>query len=327
MAMSEKENKIPNVFLKLAYSELLLSFSTEELVPLVQSSNISSRKLIENAWRDDELISASDNALILSGFSNWLLSKGRNLDAFADSMFGKLNHLNSVPKRAILRSYLPYIRDFLEANDDLSIKIKEIKGEEESTVRVAAYASIAMRWMPEVLYRYKRVCPGVDVDLRMVDNTLEPFELLIEGKTDVIFASRQDYDNISWTPLYDETMYAIVPEAYPDREYFDIADFKDKDFLMPYGRFDIDVYRILGDIKINEICNQVDDETLIRMVSKGLGITMMSEMMIRGSLKGVKCIPIKPEAKRQLGMGTRFKNNSRIIEELKNCVIYYLHEG
>ena len=70
MAMSEKENKIPNVFLKLAYSELLLSFSTEELVPLVQSSNISSRKLIENAWRDDELISASDNALILSGFSN-----------------------------------------------------------------------------------------------------------------------------------------------------------------------------------------------------------------------------------------------------------------
>ena len=183
---------------------------------------------------------------------------------------------------------LPYIRDFLEANDDLSIKIKEIKGEEESTVRVAAYASIAMRWMPEVLYRYKRVCPGVDVDLRMVDNSLEPFELLIEGKTDVIFASRQDYDNISWTPLYDETMYAIVPEAYPDREYFDIADFKDKDFLMPYGRFDIDVYRILGDIKINEICNQVDDETLIRMVSKGLGITMMSEMMIRGSLKGVK---------------------------------------
>lgn len=222
---------------------------------------------------------------------------------------------------------LPYIRDFLEANDDLSIKIKEIKGEEESTVRVAAYASIAMRWMPEVLYRYKRVCPEVDVDLRMVDNTLEPFELLIEGKTDVIFASRQDYDNISWTPLYDETMYAIVPEAYPDREYFDIADFKDKDFLMPYGRFDIDVYRILGDIKINEICNQVDDETLIRMVSKGLGITMMSEMMIRGSLKGVKCIPIKPEAKRQLGMGTRFKNNSRIIEELKNCVIQYLHEG
>ena len=109
------------------------------------------------------------------------------------------NGINLTKEGEIL---LPYIRDFLEANDDLSIKIKEIKGEEESTVRVAAYASIAMRWMPEVLYRYKRVCPGVDVDLRMVDNSLEPFELLIEGKTDVIFASKQDYANISWTPLY-----------------------------------------------------------------------------------------------------------------------------
>ncbi len=51
---------------------------------------------------------------------------------------------------------------------------------------MAAYASLAMHWMPEILYRFRRVCPDTDVDLRMVDHELEPFELLEEGRTDVI---------------------------------------------------------------------------------------------------------------------------------------------
>ena len=121
-------------------------------------------------------------------------------------------------------------------------------------------------------------------------------------------------------------MSAIVPDTYQEEDYFDVEKFKDSQFLMPYGRFDIDVYRILNGIKINEIRNQVDDETLIRMVSKGLGITMMSELMIRGSLSGVKCLEIKPQAIRKLGMGKRKTNNNSYLYKLKDCVISYLKD-
>ena len=115
--MQDNENKIPNIFLKLAYSELLLSFRTEDLVPLVQNASVTSRKLIENAWQEDEMVSVEDNALMIEGFSNWLLSKGENLDAFGIRMFEKLKHLTSIPKRALMRSYLPYIRDFYDMQD------------------------------------------------------------------------------------------------------------------------------------------------------------------------------------------------------------------
>lgn len=116
MAMQDNENKIPNIFLKLAYSELLLSYRTEDLVPLVQNESVT-RKLIENAWQEDEMVSVEDNALIIEGFSNWLLTKGENLDAFGNRMFEKLKHLTSIPKRALMRSYLPYIRDFYDMQD------------------------------------------------------------------------------------------------------------------------------------------------------------------------------------------------------------------
>lgn len=92
-----------------------------------------------------------------------------------------------------------------------------------------------MHWMPEILYRFRRVCPETDVDLRMVDHELEPFELLEEGRTDVIFAARQSHINCDWTPLYYDAMYAILPEDYPtgSEETFPIEEFDGKEFLMP----------------------------------------------------------------------------------------------
>ena len=66
----------------------------------------------------------------------------------------------------------------------------------------------------------------------------------------------------------------------------------------------------------------MDDETVIRMVGKGLGISMMSEMMIKGRTSGVKVLPISPVTARELGMGTDI--NARMTEglaQLKSCVL------
>ena len=138
---------------------------------------------------------------------------------------------------------MPAIREFLRANARLENQISAITEKSAQTIRVAAYASIAMRWMPEILYRFRRVCPDIDVDLRTVDHELEPFELLEAWRTDVIFAARQSAFACDWTPLHNDAMYAILPADYPtdDRETFPITEFEGRDFLMPYGRFDIDV--------------------------------------------------------------------------------------
>ena len=111
------------------------------------------------------------------------------------------------------KQLLPYIHAFLDANQQLQVKTEEIRKGAKQTIRIAAYASIAMKWMPEILYRFARICPNVEVSLRMVDDALQPFELLKEGKTDVIFASYHHAPHCEWTPLYKEKMYAVIPES------------------------------------------------------------------------------------------------------------------
>ena len=226
---------------------------------------------------------------------------------------------------------MPAIREFLQANANLENQIKAIAEQKTEVIHIAAYASIAMHWMPEILYRFRRICPEVNVDLRMVDHALEPYELLESGQSDVIFASRQNYSCCDWISLYNEQMYAILPKDYPlgDRTAFPVEEFSGKEFLMPYGRFDIDVKAALAPagVKLNVIPSRVDDDTLIRMVGRGLGVSMMSELMIRGRTDDVRCVPVMPPAVRELGMGTHIKKReTESVAKLKACVLQFIQE-
>ena len=226
---------------------------------------------------------------------------------------------------------MPAIREFLQANANLENQIRVIAQQKTEVIRIAAYASIAMQWMPEILYRFRRICPEVNVDLRMVDHALEPFELLESGQTDVIFASRQNYSCCDWIPLYHEKMYAILPRDYPlaGRKAFPLEEYAGQEFIMPYGKFDNDVRAALDPVgvKLNAKPSRVDDETVIRMVGKGLGVSMMTELMIRGRTDDVVCVPVEPAAIRELGMGTHVKKKETdSIRKLKECVLDFVRE-
>ena len=238
---------------------------------------------------------------------------------------------NGIQLTAQGRRLMPAIREFLRANANLENEIQAIAEQKTEVIRIAAYASIAMHWMPEILYRFRRLCPETNVDLRMVDHALEPFELLESGQADVIFASRQNYSYCNWIPLYRETMYAILPKDYPlrEKEEFPLEEFADHDFLMPYGNFDNDVNAALKPvgIKLNAKASKVDDETVIRMVGRGLGVSMMSELMVRGRTDDVQCVPVYPPATRELGMGTHIRRKETdSIRALKDCVLQFIRE-
>ena len=226
---------------------------------------------------------------------------------------------------------MPAIREFLQANANLENQIQAIAQKKSEVIRIAAYSSIAIHWMPELLYRFRRLCPEVNVDLRMVDHALEPFTLLESGQSDVIFASRQQCSCCEWTPLYSDRMFAILPKDYPlsDPSSFPLQEFANQEFLMPYGSFDIDVKAVLAPlgIRLNARLCRVDDETVIRMVGRGLGVSMMTELMIRGRTADVLCVPVTPHATRELGMGIHTRAHaSESIQKLKACMLQYTHE-
>ena len=80
-------------------------------------------------------------------------------------------------------------------------------------------------------------------------------------------------------------------------------------------------------VRVREQICRFDDETVIRMVGRGLGVSMMSELMIRGRTDDVLCVPVDPPARRELGMGTHLRRPvSGEVRKLKDCILEFIGE-
>jgi len=201
------------------------------------------------------------------------------------------------------------IREFLRANAYLDNTIEQVSSSRSETIRVGAYASMAMHWLPSIIQQFRSECPSVDVDIRMADDVESLYGLMNEGKMDIIFASRQEFGQYDWIRLKDDMMFAVMPPDYPvgEKTAFPLADFDKKEFIMPSQGFDIDILRVFNEQNIKPVIRptMVDDATVVSMVEHGLGLSMMTELTLRGRSSHVRLLPVEPFAYRELGMAVR----------------------
>lgn len=203
----------------------------------------------------------------------------------------------------------PAVREFLQANARLDSVIEQVASSRTEIIRVSAYASIAMHWLPGIIQRFREECPDVDVDIRMADHVDVPYELLAQGKMDAILVSPQDEGQYEWVHLADDPMFAVLPKDFGTQGMtaFPLAAFEARDFIMPSQGFDKDIMRIFNRIGVKPhiLPTWVDDPTVISMVSHGLGVSMMTELTVRGRTDGVKLLPVEPASSRELGLAVR----------------------
>ena len=165
-----------------------------------------------------------------------------------------------------------------------------------------------MHWLPAIIQTFRAENPSVDVDIRMADHVDAPYKLLSQGKMDVIFVSRQEPGPYDWVHLKDDPMYAVLPKGYPvEGSTFPLHGFDGRDFLMPAQGFDKDILRIFDreGVRANIRPTVVDDATVVSMVEHGLGISMMTELTLKGRSDRVLTLPVEPAASRELGVAVR----------------------
>ena len=203
----------------------------------------------------------------------------------------------------------PAIREFLKANAVLDSMIAQVGSTREETIRVGAYASIAMHWLPDILYQFRSECENVNVDIRMADDVDSPYELLQRGELDAIFVSRQKPGPYDWIHLADDRLYAVLPKDYPteNNRTFAVEEYEGKEFIMPSRGFDRDILRIFEKAGVHPDIHptMVDDSIVVSMVGRGLGVSMMTELTLRGRYDKIKALPVKPAGSRELGMAVR----------------------
>ena len=201
---------------------------------------------------------------------------------------------------------MPAVRELLQAARRLEEQAAVQAGRQKGSIRVAAYSSVCMHWLPTIVQQFRWAHPDVSVDIRM-GSVEEVYRWLQDGTVDVSFASRQERWKVDWAPLWDDPLLAILPPDYPvgDRERFPVAAFEGKEFLMPSLGFDLDILGVFEargvhpDIRSN---TAVEDAAILSMVEHGLGVSILSELVLEGRRVNVRALPLDPPACRHIGI-------------------------
>ena len=200
---------------------------------------------------------------------------------------------------------LPTVREFQQVSKRLEHQISLVGNQKRENIRVAAYSSICMHWLPAVVSSFRRDYPGISVDIRM-GSVDEMYTWLQEDKVDLSFVSNQHREGFDWVPLWDDPLLAILPPDYPigSRAVFPVSEFDGREFLMPSQGFDYDILPIFRSAGVSPDIRDtsVDDGTVISMVELGLGYSILSALILRGRQDNIISRPLEGGAHRALGI-------------------------
>ena len=218
---------------------------------------------------------------------------------------------------------LPAIQDFQQAARRLENQISLVGSTRKESIRVAAYSSICMHWLPAIVSKFRRDFPDISVDIRM-GNVDEMYSWLREDKVDLSFVSNQRREGFSFIPLWDDPLLAILPPDYPigRRSAFPVGEFEGREFLMPSLGFDYDILPIFRQAGVSPDIRDtsVDDASVISMVELGLGYSILSDLILQGRRDNILALPLEPFASRSLGIAVHpHKQTNSLIAQLIDC--------
>ena len=221
---------------------------------------------------------------------------------------------------------LPDIRAFVEAADRLSDTAGRICLSNSSSIRVGAYSSVARHWLPSILAEFRRICPDADVSVTMGGNK-GIHDFVRNGDLDCAFVSCHPSlrHGLDWISVKKDPLLAVLPRDYPLKsDTFPVSSFSDAEFLMPSLGFDLDIMPVFNaqEQKVTPHIRytNLDDAAIVSMVAHGLGLTMLSELVMRSMNDDVQVVPISPPGYREIGIITsERKKNDKTIKRFISC--------
>lgn len=117
---------ISNFFVQLVHIELLASYSVKDILQLVKRDSRFDVKLVNDLFFEETFVDENAHRFILDNVVAWLYERGENPDAFVDRIVKRCADFEMVPARSVLRSYLPFISQFYQAEDVRALCLQTI---------------------------------------------------------------------------------------------------------------------------------------------------------------------------------------------------------
>ncbi len=221
---------------------------------------------------------------------------------------------------------LPYMQNYVKAESQMLDEAQKLTLSTKKVLRIGAYPAVARLWLNKIVSEYQQLCTDVDI-LLTEDGRDELYQQLARGEYNMILASPHPKYHYEFIHLRADDFFAVLPPDvdYPGR-FFRVRDYEKFPFIMPTLGKDTDILEVLdkNSVNVNVIAATADESTVLRMVSSGLGASMLSYYALSANEGNVRRLPLYPEATRMLGVSVRSLGD---LSELEKDFLYFVRSS
>ena len=223
---------------------------------------------------------------------------------------------------------MPAVRGILNYEEQLRQTVSAIRGLDAGTVRIGAFTSVAVHWLPGVIKEFQRDYPEVDIKLLNGDyHDVEQW--LKDGMVDLGFVNLPSSLNCEFVTLMEDRLLAILPHDHKFASYprFPLVECETEAFITLLEASNHDANKALSaaGIKPNIKYSTKDDYAIIAMVEQGLGISIMPELLLKGRHDDVEIKELVPPSKRTIGLAiSEISASSPATRRFADYVVRYV---
>ena len=180
---------------------------------------------------------------------------------------------------------MPFLRDILRSQEQLDQTAAELRGLSAGTVRIATFTSVAVHWLPGMMQEFQTLYPHVEFKLFNGDYH-DVDRWLTDGSVDIGFITLPTALRCECIPLREDRLLAILP------------------FISLLESSDDDARRALdaAGVKPNVRFTTKDDYAILAMVSQGLGVSIVPELLLQGHRDGIAVREMTPPSSRTIAL-------------------------
>ncbi len=208
------------------------------------------------------------------------------------------------------RVLLPFLQRLVNDGRELHEKAKELSGLESGVVRIGTFSSVSSRWLPWLLKEFGRRYPNIRFTLHQGDYTSIP-QWIRMGTVDFGFVNPLAVSDLKTVDLAGDPLLAVLPEDHPlaSLSAVPLTALSNEPFLLveegtlsePLDAFA--AQRLTPNVRFRIH----DDYTILSMVEQGLGVSILSEMVLGRTDHRIVTRPVDPPITRTIGIAFQNK--------------------
>ena len=201
---------------------------------------------------------------------------------------------------------LPLLRSIVTDKNELDYAVRELHGLHSGLIRLGSFTTVSDMWIPDLLSSFHKKYPGITFKLFNGESYTEIEGWIAEGKVDCGFVSIPAANDLDAHFLRRDMLSVVLPPCHPlaNAPYILPSQLENEPFILLNN--DIEIMQFVSHLPAPPSINYEvsTDHTILSMVERGLGISVMHSLIADSDRYNVVWKPFEQAQYRDIGIAS-----------------------